>query len=698
MTEAKGNLKRKMGSINRDRFIFFTAVVFCTCAGTFLWADFLWRTDLYGLKWALLFLFVPLFWQISFGFCQSFVGFCLSRGRRGPDSDVSGDTNCFEDSTTLTALLFPVYNEDPARVFAGLVATAKGLRARGILDRFEFFVLSDTRDASVWIEEERAWLHACGAYGLQGRLHYRRREHNSEKKAGNIADFIQRWGRGYDYMIVFDADSLISAETIRKMVARMDVNPRMGILQTAPGLCRGVTFFGRLQQFANRMYGSIFTRGLDFWQQRSGNYWGHNAIIRIAPFAAACDLPDLPWREPIGGKIMSHDFVEAALMRRAGFEVCLAEDIGESYEEGPPHLLAFAQRDRRWCQGNFQHAWLALAKGIPDLNRLHFVNGIMAYLGGFLWLVSLVLATLVVINFDRSGLSLIVVPSNTPFTRLSLQEHALILTGFTATLLFLPKVLGWLDVAMRGELRRYGGFLRSLVSVVVEIFLSALLAPVMMLYHTQFCLSVMFGLRVDWVAQDRGGQDRLPWATAWRAHLKHLLIGMVWGIIAYYFDTNFFWWMSPVLLGLLLAAPLTVLLSSETVGRWLRGRGILRIPEEIHPPSVVAEIPDLEAEFSKVINSTPTSGVVAAIVDPYVNALHSALQRDRHSDDGNDCCRHIIDTAMKRGIDALKAEEREALLLSPQAMRKFHYEIWHRSDQARHPEWNEAIHSYALRI
>ena len=259
-------------------------------------------------------------------------------------------------------------------------------------------MLSDSNQPNQWIQEEVAWVELCKQVGGFGRIFYRKRRQAINRKSGNVADFLRRWGRNYRYMVVLDADSLMTGQALTRLVAMMERNPAVGIIQTAPRIVNGETLFARLQQFANRLYSPLFLAGLNYWQQHDGNYWGHNAIIRVQPFMSYCCLPDLPGREPFGGRILSHDFVEAALMRKGGWQVWLAGDLEGSYEEGPPTLIDSAKRDRRWCQGNMQHSWLLFARGFRPVSRLHLLMGIMGYVASPLWLLFLLLSSINVIN------------------------------------------------------------------------------------------------------------------------------------------------------------------------------------------------------------------------------------------------------------------------------------------------------------
>jgi membrane glycosyltransferase len=284
-----------------------------------------------------------------------------------------------------TALVMPIYHEDPERVFAGLRAIYQSLLDTGRVEEFEVFVLSDSRQPDVWLEEEVHWYRMCCDFNAHGRVFYRNRERNIARKSGNLEEFCHRWGGRYRYMIVLDADSLMCGSTLTRMVDLMEAHPPVALIQSPPLPVNHKSLFARILQFGSSLYGDIFTAGASFWQLADSNYWGHNAIIRIKPFVEHCGLPKLPGKEPFGGEILSHDFVEAALLRKAGWEVWLAYDLKGSYEELPPTLIDYAKRDRRWCQGNMQHVRMVFARGFGGLSRLHFLMGIMSYLSSPLW-------------------------------------------------------------------------------------------------------------------------------------------------------------------------------------------------------------------------------------------------------------------------------------------------------------------------
>ena len=383
--------------------------------------------------------------------------------------------------TTRTALLMPLYNEEPARAGAALEAMATDLASRGAGAHFDLFILSDTTDGDIALaEEEAVW--ALRRRMTQGpSIYYRRRERNTAHKSGNVREFCERWGLAYDHFLVLDADSLMEGATIIELVHRMEDDPDAGLIQTVPRLHEGTTLVARLQQFAARVYGPVLASGLAWWTGREGNFWGHNAVIRSRAFMASCGLPELPGRPPLGGPILSHDFVEAALLRRAGWSVRIADDLQGSYEACPSTLVDLAIRDRRWCQGNLQHARVLGAKGLHWVSRFHLLSGIFSFVSSPIWLLFLLAALgLGVQNefarpeyFTRAFSLFPVWPHIDPV-------RALRTFILSLTILGAPKVLGVLAFVGSGKRLRGGGGLLFPFSVALEFLLAALLAPILM--------------------------------------------------------------------------------------------------------------------------------------------------------------------------------------------------------------------------
>ncbi len=439
---------------------------------------------------------------------------------------------------TRTALLLPIYNEDPDGIARIIRALRASLAATGHAAAFDMFVLSDTRGADRVLAED-AMLRAARP-GPGPRLYWRNRHENTGRKAGNIGEWVQRFGAAYEHFVILDADSVMHGETLLAMVAAMEDEPGLGLLQTLPLLRGGQTRFARAQAFAAHAYGRLIAHGLAAWHGDAGNYWGHNAIIRTAAFAAHCGLPELPGRRPWGGPIMSHDFVEAALLRRAGWAVRFDPGLGGSFEEGPPTLTDMAVRDRRWCQGNIQHAAVIGAPGLHPLSRLHMAQGIMGYASAPLWLGFLLLGLAAALEASR------ILPDYFPAQHTLFPvwpvydaERAMLLFGATMLLLLAPKLLG---LALSGGWRRGLG----------EIALSALLSPVTMLTQTRQCIAVLRGQDSGWEAQRRAAGEEL-WRDHWRSYRRHALAGALLLGAALLVSVAMAAWLAPVVAGLLLA-------------------------------------------------------------------------------------------------------------------------------------------------
>ncbi len=360
-----------------------------------------------------------------------------------------------------TAILVATYNELPERIFGMALATMKELETSGHGESFDVFILSDTTDPDIWVHEEAAFNAARSRPGTGPRLYYRRRATNTGKKAGNIADWCRRWGPAYDYMIVLDADSLMTGYSLVKLAHCMDRMPGAGLIQTVPATIGRNTLFARMQQFAGGVYGPVMATGLAFWHRGTGNFWGHNAIIRVRAFMELAGLPLLPGSPPFGGQILSHDFVEAALMCRAGWRVCMVPELKGSYEETPPSLIDFATRDRRWCQGNLQHSMILGAKGLRPMSRVHLAMGIMAYVSALIWLIFLVTALMLTVQ-QLTAKPIYFGGDQTLFPTWPMQdsERALSLLFWTLALLLLPKLFSFLVALFNGAKRRgFGGVL-----------------------------------------------------------------------------------------------------------------------------------------------------------------------------------------------------------------------------------------------
>ncbi|WP_108395696.1 glucans biosynthesis glucosyltransferase MdoH [Devosia submarina] len=477
----------------------------------------------------------------------------------------------------MTAILVPIYNEDPTQTFARIAAMNRSLVDLGIADKFHIAVLSDTQSLEAATQEAVWFEHLLREPMSSGRIFYRRRERNLGRKAGNIEDFVARSGGAYDYAIILDADSLMSGETMGEMARRMDADPKLGLLQTVPKVIHARTLFGRSMQFAAGYLSPSFARGASLMQGSEGPYWGHNAIVRMRAFAASCGLPELSGKPPFGGHILSHDYVEAALLSRAGWKVMVDPDLDGSFEEGPENLIEYAKRDRRWCQGNLQHRRLIGAPGLKFWSRFTFVQGIMAYFASPLWLLLMVSSIFAAIYPDQTSLF---APSGA--TKIDIW----VLGVAVAAVLVLPKLLIMIRGAFDGHNKRFGGNLRVLGSVISEILFSTILAPVMLLLQTRAVAQVLLGLDGGWPATVRG-QNWINLEIAFRASWWIALLGLatLGGTIA--FAPQIVMWVAPAMLPAIFA-PLLISISSKPP-KGLRTRLVFLTDMEMEPAPIILE-------------------------------------------------------------------------------------------------------------
>ncbi len=628
---------------------------------------------------------VLILWIASaFWFCAAGAVWWINQRRRTgsvaqyiPEPDAAA-IPAAPDGSARAAVLMPVYNEPADRVFAAMQAIYESLRAAGGLHLCDFYVLSDSTDPEHWVWEERCWLNVTSQLGADGKLYYRRRRDNVGRKPGNIAEFCQRWGGHYDYMAVLDADSVIDGRTLVELVRRMDADPGTALLQCWPRPVNGRTLFARLQQFSASLVGRLVVAGLGWVSGRGSTYWGHNAIIRVDAFTQCCGLPKLSGKPPLGGEILSHDFVEAALLVRAGWAVRIAPDLGGSYEEAPPNMLESLSRDRRWCQGNMQHLRVLFARRLHWMSRVNLLVGIMSFLSAPLWAA---FVGLTIVEAGRSGLWERVAAATTvpaaPVGPLGVDMPAVLARGtdvvsllaLAAVLLLGPKLIGAALVGFDRTLRRrHGGAGRLLVGLLLEVVLSALAAPVMMMMHARFVIEVLAGRAVTWSAQQRDA-DRVSWAECWRAHGAQVLLGLAIAGGTAGFARALFWWLSPVVLGLLLAVPLSYLLGQARAGVWLRDRGLLATPEETNAPWVLARCRGLMAGG----DGTDRPALAQAISDPRLNAVHVALipHADRLAPP-SPALADAFARACRDGLDALSAEDWKLILADPTTTRELH--------------------------
>ncbi len=572
----------------------FGPAILTTLALVVAFTDWFAMNGLSGFETALIALIAVTFFWIAMALSTATLGvFSLFRQHALP----------VVDPTPLdVALLVPVFNEAPQDVFGNAAAMLAEIGAEGSGHRFALYILSDSRDEEIAMQEERSF-HALRAAWPGRAIHYRRRGVNAEGKLGNISDWITRWGGGHDAMLVLDADSLMSGRAIADLTDRLARDPAAGLVQSFPQLYGARTLYGRVQQFSNRIYGAPLAEGLARWTQGEGNYWGHNAIMRTRAFAACAGLPQLR-----GRTILSHDFVEAGLLRRAGWAVRFVPEIGGSYEEAPPTLVDYILRDRRWCRGNMQHLRLLAARGLHPVSRYHLFNGAMGYLLSPAWFVLLIVWALIG-NGDEVNVVQYFSGLNPQVTWPRIETtHSLAFLGFLYAMLLAPKLMAAGTIGRAGiRLADVGGFWQFAGSVLAEIVLSILYAPILMVQQTLAVGSSVAGRTLTWKPQHRtGGRYGLTalakfhWLETALGAL--LAVGLALGLVTP--------WLAPIALSLALAIPLSAL-SGVDLERRPSLRRQLGTPEYLNAPPIIRLAAEERARFAAVL-AQPAPEAIAA--------------------------------------------------------------------------------------
>lgn len=635
-------------------------------------------------------LFALLFMWISVGFWIGMTGFVLRRFGGDRHSLLRRHNSAELDATPLTrtAIVMPIYHEPVERTLGGLRAIYRSLERTGKLADFDFYILSDSRAPGYWMAEKEAWYRMCNELGAAGRLFYRRRTLNMNYKSGNIADFLRRWGKRYEYMIVLDADSLMEGDTLLRLVQLMQREPQVGLIQTNPVLVNAKSLFARAQQFANQVYGPLFSTGLAAFQLGEAAYWGHNAIMRTSAFMAHCGLPKMRGFGLFKGPIASHDFVESAYMARAGYEVWLEPALGGSYEESPPTVVDELTRDKRWAKGNLQHLWVLLTTpGLRWAHRMAFVNGIMSYCASPLWLAFLALSTV-------SAARLVLQPieyfpqAHSLFPQWPQWDPlmALKLAASTLFLLFFPKFLAVADVLLSRRRSAHGGLLRMLVSVKLEMIVSTLLAPIRMLAHSRYVIEALFNVSLRWAGQNRG--DETSWSAALSSQAPGSILAAAWAGFAWSLDPMFFYWSLPVAIPLILAAPTSVMFSRVGPGDALRNTGLLLVPQERNGDALIADM-EHGAALGPRAGDDDTRAFVEAVIDPVLNRMHADAARGRASGAKREHLRHLCGRCMLNGPSALTLKQLSLLAQDRESLLWLHRTAWRASTDSF---WGRALY------
>jgi membrane glycosyltransferase len=528
---------------------------------------------------------VTLPWYVI-GFWNATIGLLIMRFARDPVAavmPVAGRVRGDEPITASTAVLLCIRNEPPERVVRLLEPMMEGLAARGVGERFHVYVLSDTSEADMAAAEDARFAALAAAWRGQIALTYRRRTQNTGFKAGNIRDFCQRWGKDHDFAIMLDADSVMTVDLVLKLVRIMQIDPRLGIVQSLVIGMPSASAFARIFQFGMRLSMRSYTIGSAWWQGDCGPYWGHNAIVRIDKFVTHCQLPVLAEGTLVKGHVLSHDQIEAVLMRRAGYGVRVLAGEGSSFEQNPPTLLEFIRRDLRWCQGNMQYWHFLRMPGLPFLSRYQLAFAILMFLGSPAWM------GLLLIGSAAVALS----PTPADFMRWDAGMAVLVLV---LMMWFAPNIATVIDVLTRAKLRHlFGGGVRFSASFMVTIIFVVLLAPIMWASHTLFLMRLLCGRTVDWGAQARHDHE-VPWSLACRQFWPQTLIGLAPVLLLAVATPSAIPYALLIAAGPLLSIPLAVVTAAPALGRALIAVGLDRLPEETLPPPELRalELPAIE--------------------------------------------------------------------------------------------------------
>lgn len=512
------------------------------------------------------------------GFWNAALGLWLLHGKSNGLDEVMGFAAKAGNGPlkTRTAIFMTIRNEDPQRAMHRFSVIKKSVDATGHGASFDYFVLSDTSDAMVGEKEEKAFARwQAQETGSASKLTYRRRDNNKGYKAGNVTDFCERWGADYEFMLPLDADSLMDGKTILKLARIGEAWPKLGILQTLIVGMPTHSAFSRIFQFGMRQGMRPYTTGSSWWGGECGPFWGHNALVRIKPFMDHCHLPTLPGKPPLGGSILSHDAVEAAFMRRGGFECrILPVELG-SFEENPPTILEFTRRDLRWCQGNLQYLKLMREPGLLPMSRFQLFWAILMFAAIPAWTALILLAAL------------------KPFDGENLADFP---SGLAATIYVVfmlmymtPKLAGFLDVLLtKGKVKSYGGYVRFAVGFVMELIFAFLLGATTTLRTTMFIIGLAFGKSVTWNGQLRDAHS-LPFMTAAMGLWPQFVFGFIVLSLMAFGAPSMIPWSLPLTAGYVLAVPFAMITASPALGRFLERTKLCGVPEEfVHMPEVEA--------------------------------------------------------------------------------------------------------------
>ncbi|MFL2544833.1 MAG: glucans biosynthesis glucosyltransferase MdoH [Longimicrobiales bacterium] len=606
-------------SKNRRGIIFFGLVLITTLAVSYLTGSVLSSGGITPLEVLILVLFSLTFCWISISFWNAVIGAILILFRID-DTELHNIKKPIGGPGSLnskTALIMLARNENPEQTLDCLRSTLKSLIETEQYACFDAYLLSDSDDKTICIAEEILCESLSQSMPKGINLYYRNRKDNTGHKAGNIRDFCQRWGKNYEFMVILDSDSIMEGETLIELSSLMELNPTAGLIQTVPQPINQKTLFGRILQFSSGLYGPVVSWGQTFWYSNSSNYWGHNAIVRTSAFTDSCGLPNLPGEPPFGGEILSHDFVEASLLKRAGWDLFMLPHIKGSYEMVPEDMFSYVKRERRWAQGSLQHLRLLGSKNLHFMNRIHFLMGAMGYLSSVLWISLLISSTIYILSLE-TGTSFFFLAPFLPLSDFSENSSKYMLSPLLITgyVLFLPKFLSF----MVATIQYHKGFREILLialSTIAETIFAILLAPILMFYHTAFILGFLSGGKINWNPSHER-EMAVSWKSAFTNTAFITISCIVWVTPILWYSPSFFLWMLPVFIGPALANPIVCLTTRRGPLKWVDKLNLFLIS-----PITFSTILKDDVERTKATKPTSTA---ASIRPPLENPTIMPIQ------------------------------------------------------------------------
>ncbi|HEY8946205.1 MAG TPA: hypothetical protein VIM73_18270, partial [Polyangiaceae bacterium] len=343
-----------------------------------------------------------------------------------------------------------------------------------------------------------------------------------------------------------------------------------------------------------------------------------------------------------------------ALLCRAGWEVRIADDLGRSFEGLPPTVPEYVARDRRWCQGNFQHLRVAAARGLKPMSRIHLLLGVAAYVAGPVWLM-----------FPVLGLGL------AGKTNSVYLEIGAWIIWCTASLLLGPRLLGFIHNLRDSSLRRaHGGSVRLLCSVLFELLLAAALAPILMLHHARIVLKILIGRAVGWGSQRRHSTGGVMAIV--RTEATTTLLGVGAAVALARWAPELLPWLAPVWVPWSLAIPIAAIASSARAGLFARKLGLLLVPSETEPDPLI----DDAHELRSLTAGDQTARFRDLVLDPVLLATHISRLEGAPQLESRERLVELRQRALRAGPAALSERDREVLSSDPETMHWLHREAW----------------------